>query len=155
MWSECCIWRNGAWSCGEECQLQRYLATGRERWFLIHIFVRNLLLVAEWIQYCYSTLPSVFHRLEAGMEAFLKTMLNASFKENHEVFSDYYLSFMIKLSPNKYLFIFIMKAGAFKCIYYFVPNDVLIPKKKINRNKNFLIHKKTHMKIWQTDGIDL
>lgn len=52
----------------------------------IHIFVRNLLLVAEWIQYCYSTLPSVLIRFKAGIEDFLKTILNASFKENHEVF---------------------------------------------------------------------
>lgn len=47
------------------------------------------------------------------MEDFLKTMLNASFKENREVF--YFLNFVIKLPPNKYLFIFIMKAGALNC----------------------------------------
>lgn len=39
------------------------------------------------------------------MENFLKMMLNASFKENHEVFV-IFLSLVINWCPHKYLFIF-------------------------------------------------
>lgn len=45
---------------------------GREKCMFIHIFVCNLLLVAEWVQYCYSALPSVYHRLHTGIEIFPK-----------------------------------------------------------------------------------